>query len=156
MRFIKVVPVVLATLALAAFSMAGNVTGKWKGKVTLEADKATMAKIKAAGQDNLPSVVLEFKADKTYSAVQSGGPDPKPHTAEGTWSQDGNKVTVSPKKRDGRAVTGEAAKSKYYIVSKDGSTMTLDLSAQMKQPTKGADGKPIPKVTVKVVLHKMK
>lgn len=156
MHMCKAIPVVLATFALAATSLAGDVTGKWKGKVTIEAEKAVMDKIKASGGDSLPSVVIEFKANKTYTAMQTGGPDPKPHSSEGVWSQTGSKITVTPKKRDGRDVTGEMAKPKYYVVSKDGSTLSLDLTSQMKQPTKTADGKPMPKVTVKVVLHRMK
>lgn len=151
----KAVAVVLASALLAAVSLAGDIAGKWKGSIVIEADKETMAKINASGKQNLPTVTLEFKADKTYTATQTGGPDKSTHKSSGTWSQSGNKVSVTPKTRDGKAVTGEQAKPKVYTLSKDGSTMSMDMSAQIRQAAQSASNKQaMPKMTVKIVLKK--
>lgn len=157
MRTRRVLPLLIATLATCALSFAGEVTGKWVGKVSLEADKKTMESIQAnGGAKLLPTVDLEFMANKTYKSKQHGGKDNVEHTSEGTWSQSGTKVVLTPKKRDGKAVTGEAGKPKTYTLSKDGSTLVLDLTPQVKPGAKTPDGKPMPKIIVKVVLHRSK
>ena len=144
-------------VALAAGAFAADVTGKWTGKVEFEADKAMAAKIKSGGGMKGPSISIELKADKTYKASQTGGPGGKAMVSEGKWTATGSTVTLTPTKRDGKAVSGEAAKPKVYSLSKDGKTMTMDISNMVKAQVKDDKGKvaAMPaNLKLKVVLHK--
>ncbi len=133
------------SFALVATSFA-DITGKWSGKVTLETKDQKMAQqVKAQGA--MPTVALEFKSDKTYKATQTGGPDKATHVSEGTWAVSGSSVTLTPKKRDGKAISGEMAKPKVYTLSKDGKSMTYVQSAMARAPK---DGKQAPAMDVKV------
>lgn len=153
MRNNRIALALLLTTALTVAAYAVDITGKWNGKVEIQADSATMAQIKAQG-GKMPTVSIELKANKTYLATQTGGGDGKPHTSEGTWSLSGNKVIMTPKKRDGKAATGEMGKPRTYELSKDGKTLSTDLSAQVKSAADKSGQKQVPKMTVKIILKK--
>ncbi|MBS1723829.1 MAG: hypothetical protein JSS66_12855 [Armatimonadetes bacterium] len=145
----------LTILALVALSVAAlaDATGKWTGTFVIEADKATKAKIDAQTKGKVPTVVLELNKDKTFKSTQKGAGDGKVHTVEGTWSQSGNTVAIKPKKRDGQPATGQGAATRSYVLSKDGKTLTLDLTSQVQAQAPKGGGVP-PSVKVRVVLKK--
>lgn len=142
--------VVGAALAICSLASA-DVVGKWSGKMEIEFDKETRAKM-GSQTPKLPTLELELKADKTYKGVQSM--DGRTNTTEGTWSLEGNQVKLMPKKRDGKAATGEGAKPRIYTLSKDGKALTLDLSAQIRSAAQSNGAKQIPKFNAKMVLRK--
>lgn len=154
MRNFKLVGSVIALLAIGAASFAADIAGKWTGSVVIDFDKETLAKMKGK-MPSVPSLFLELRADKTYKGTQTGGPDKQQHVAEGTYTFDGTTLKLSPKKRDGKAATGEGATPRVYKLSKDGKTLTMDLSAQVKVAQKTA-GSTAPPFKVKMVLHRAK
>lgn len=147
----------LLAVALAAGAFAADVTGKWSGKIEVDASSEVKAKIKSQGGMQSPTITIEFKSDKSYRANQSGMPGGKAMVSEGKWSASGSTVTLTPTKRDGKAVSGEAAKPKVYTLSKDGKTMTMDISGMVRAQVKGNDkakaAMPVD-MKLKVVLHK--
>src|SRR5256885_533108 len=110
MRMLKHVLTASVAVALFVSAHASNVVGKWTGTVVIGGSPQAEAQMKqAAGK--LPGVVLEIKADKTCKATQSGGQGGS-HVSEGIWTMSGNKVTITPKKRDGKPATAEGARSR--------------------------------------------
>lgn len=109
-----------------------------------------------AQMKNVPTVSLTLKANKTYTSTQTGGMGTV--TSEGTWVQSGSKVTLTPTKRDGKAVSGEGAKPRAYTLSADGKSMTLDLTSQVRSASanqKDPNAKAtMAKMKVRVVLKK--
>ncbi len=145
MRVQKPVLVTVVSLALVAASFAVDVTGKWTGKVEMTSpDPKIEAKIKEQAAQ-MPTVVLQVKADHTYVSHSKSAKGQATST-EGKWELKGDKFLVTPTKRDGKPVTGDRPQLRAYILSKDGKTMTLDISDQLK--AHGAKG------TVKIVMHK--
>jgi len=156
MRNTKLASSLLVVFALSAMSFAADVTGKWTGKIEFEVDKAAQAQMKGM-VPKLPGLTLELRSNKSYRGVQAGGQDGKEHTSEGTWSFEGSTLKLVPVKRDGKAATGEGVKPRNYTLSKDGKTLTLDLSAQFKAAAKGAGGgKEVPQFKAKMVLRRTK
>lgn len=142
---------VLATMAFLCAAACADVVGKWSGKMEVEFDKATKAKM-GNQTPKMPTLELELKADKTYKGVQSV--DSQTNTAEGTWVLEGNQLKLTPKKRNGKPATGEGAKTRVYQLSKDGKTLTLDLSAQFRSAVQSSGAKEVPQVKAKMVLRK--
>lgn len=157
MRNFKLVGSVIALLAIGAASFAADIVGKWTGSVVIDFDKETLAKMKGK-MPSTPSLLLELRADKTYKGTQTGGPDKQQHVAEGTYTFDGTTLKLMPKKRDGKPATGDGAKPRVYTLSKDGKTMTMDLSSQAKVAQKSAGGAAatITPLKVKMVLRRAK
>lgn len=148
----KVFATIVTIVALSSSAFA-DVVGKWKGQMEVSTEKGS--KVATNGSIKMPSLTLELKADKTYKGTQGNSPDGKEHVAEGKWSLSGNTLTLTPTKRDGKAATGEGAKPRIYTLSKDGKTLTLDLSGVVQSAAKSqAGGKEIGKVTAKMVLRK--
>ena len=141
---------------VSTFGLAADVVGKWSGKIEIEVDKATQAKMGGAAPKS-PGLTLELRSDKTYKGTQSGNPDGKDRTSEGKWKLEGNTLTLSPLKRDGKPATGDGAKPRTYVLSKDGKTLTMDLTSQVRASAKNAAGKAeIPKFKAKMVLKRNK
>lgn len=144
-------------VALAAGAFAADVTGKWSGKIEIEGNPEIKAKVKAQGGMQGPTITIDLKSDKTYKADQTGMPGGKAMASEGKWSVSGSTVTLTPTKRDGKAVSGEAAKPKVYTLSKDGKTLTMDISGMVRAQVKGNDKAKAAMpadLKLKVVLHK--
>ncbi|MCW5939290.1 MAG: hypothetical protein KF884_02830 [Fimbriimonadaceae bacterium] len=148
-----------ALLALLAFSalvhaQANKVAGNWKGSLQISAPAEMKSQIPPAAQ--LPKLDMTLKGDGTYSATmtqptQQGSTKTK---VEGTWKLQGQDLTITPKTRDGKPATGEAAKPRIYKLSPDGKTLTLDLTADMRRAAQNSKEKGADKVTMKVVLKK--
>ena len=132
---------VLLSLAVccAAFALAaGSVVGTWKGVIVMDTSK--LPKPKDANQQKMMDagiamvkkmkITLNLKADKTYAASFSGGPDGASKTSTGKWSQSGTTVTMTPQKDGGKPVTGEQAKPQKLTVSADGKTLTMSPPSQ--------------------------
>ena len=145
---------ILTATAVLSVSAFADVVGKWKGQMEVTTEKG--AKVNVGGANmKLPSLTLELKGDKTYKGVQGNSPDGKEHVAEGKWSLSGNTLTLTPTKRDGKAASGEGAKPRIYTLSKDGKTLTMDLSGAVQSAAKAqAGGKEIGKFNAKMVLKK--
>ncbi len=133
-------------IAIAAAFCAGcksgtDVTGTWKGALTVDAANANDPSVKLA-QSMMKDVTLDLKKDKTYSLTM-GFP------MEGTWDQNGNTVNLKATKVMGMDVAKikEAAmnnpaqkanaeqmdKPMVLTVSADGKTMTAqDTTGQAK------------------------
>ncbi|GMV88633.1 MAG: hypothetical protein AMXMBFR81_15640 [Chthonomonas sp.] len=140
----------IAVLAVAAMSaMAQSPAGKWTGK--LDISKADM--MKSAPKDMpadqrkqmeamMDSMLVSLKkmtfsmtvnANNTWKMVVKGapgaaGPNGKPQpdsTAEGKWTQKGDKVTFEQTKENGKAKPKDAHSTKSMTLSKDGKTMTM-------------------------------
>ncbi|MCW5935992.1 MAG: hypothetical protein KIT11_01630 [Fimbriimonadaceae bacterium] len=139
------------TLAVASLALAqqASVVGTWNGKVELKVPDEMKAQMKQAPP--MPSLKLVFDKAGTYVATQKMPNENTEHKTEGTWRASGNKVVLTPKKRDGKAVSGEGAKERTYILAKDGKTMTMDLTSQM---AKNAGGQAPKGMKVTVILKK--
>lgn len=140
----------IAVLAVAAMSaMAQSPAGKWTGK--LDISKADM--MKSAPKDMpadqrkqmeamMDSMLVSLKkmtfsmtvnANNTWKMVVkdapgAAGPNGKPQpdsTAEGKWTQKGDKVTFEQTKENGKAKPKDAHSTKSMTLSKDGKTMTM-------------------------------
>ena len=116
----------LVLAALFAVSLfAADVVGTWKGQMEITDPSGKNQPI-PEGQS--PQLVVNLKADKTYTSTQKGGGGGDA-AASGTWSSAGNKVTLLPKKRDGKAASGDGAAPRNYTVSQDGKSMSMDVTA---------------------------
>jgi hypothetical protein len=146
----------LAALALPLLSLAQaeKVAGSWKGSIQISAPDEMKAQVPPASQ--MPRLELRLKADGTYSATmtQSSSQGAAKNTVQGAWKLQGQNLTLTPKTRDGKPVTGEAARPRVYKLSPDGKTLTLDLTADMRRAAQGGKEKSVDKVTMKVVLKK--
>jgi hypothetical protein len=102
MRTLRLLGPALLLAALASAASAADVVGKWTGKLVMEGSSKAMDAARA--QAGNMKVALVLRADKTFSATQTG-PTGK-HTSEGVWSLSGKKLTLTARKRDGKAVQG--------------------------------------------------
>jgi len=67
------------------------------------------------------SIELTLNANKTYTQKMNFGD--RKNTSEGTWSIAGNKLTITPKTRDGKPVQGRGAEPRVMTVSADGKSI---------------------------------
>lgn len=124
----------LGALALTTLAFAADPVGAWKGTMKMEVPKGvTVPKEHKARVEQAKAafakakLTLVFRANKTYSSTVKNGPDGKDHTAEGTWVQSGNTITLTPLKRDGKAATGDGAKKQVIGISADGKKLRRNL-----------------------------
>ena len=155
MRTARFLSAVVAAAVFATACLAADVVGKWTGKMTFENDKGVAVDMKMQGA-SLPTLNLELKADKTYAGSQTGGPGNTKINTEGTWKLNGNTLTLNPTKRDGKPTTGEGAKPRIYTLSKDGKSLTIDLTARMKAAVQASGQTKAPALKAKLVLHRAK
>jgi hypothetical protein len=124
--------VATAFAALVTSSFADqNPVGTWKGKVLIDTSKmkkvgdpqqqAMIEKGIAAGRNMVITIVM--KANKTYVASMSGGPQSPPDS--GTWSLKGNTVTMTSNKKNGKS------QSQPFTLSADGKTMSMSMPPMM-------------------------
>ncbi len=91
------------------------------GGATNPQQQQMMAQMKAAMEKM--TLTLDLKKDHTYTVHMTGGPTGGgEHSDHGTWSQSGNKVTLTGSKdvRRGR-------NSQEFALSKDGKTMSFNV-----------------------------
>ncbi len=129
---------VFAALSVSVF--AAGVVGTWHGKVLIDSSKLPPAKTPeqqrnmamALNMVKQVQITMNFKADKTYTASAKGGMIRKQDQSDsGTWSQSGNIVTITPKKK----MATQKQKSENLVMSADGRTMTVTI------PSGGFGGK---------------
>ena len=63
---------------------------------------------------------LKLNADKTASMEASGLPGEEGGTGTGTWEQNGDKVVITPKTKDGKPITEEKDKKPLELLWKNG------------------------------------
>ena len=118
-RFLKAGSVLVALAIFAAAAVAGPVTGIWHGKVRFDTTKIPtqnaadrqklMSMVKA--QENV-KLTLTVKGDHTYSMIVIGAPKQVP-TVTGSWSQAGNKITITP------SVAGKPSTPRTFTLTAD-------------------------------------
>ena len=130
----------VALLTVAAAFAAPGVTGKWTGH--LHIDTSTLPKANTPQQQAQMNQVIE-SMKKTQLLLNIAAPssftltiptnsfDKKGHTANGTWKQAGNTLTLTVTKQDGKAANGKG-QAQQFTVSKDGKTLTLVAGQGMK------------------------
>jgi hypothetical protein len=125
---------VFTVLAVFTMALAQNVTGAWKGKVSVDFSKFPAPKddngkkMIAQAKDMISkmSITLNLNANKTYEVVAAGLPGAeKTQTSEGTWKQSGTSLTLTATKENGKKPTGNNAKPQTLTVSADGKKMTM-------------------------------
>lgn len=139
---------VAATLALSSLSaFAQSVVGTWKGKTEIRGVNVPEGTTK--GMSNMKNIMV-FSKDGTFKQTVSDARG-KEGTSEGTWTQKGNSITLTTKKRDGKAATGNT--SHVLTLSSDGKKLTRDLTAQVKVQAggKAPEGMDMSKVKVQIV-----
>lgn len=142
-RFGKWVGVV-GLLVAVGVAQAQNVTGAWNGKLAMDLSKMPKAK-DAAQQKQMDAIATMLKsikvnlnmgANKTFVMKVSGLPQmggangKKPatgQTAEGTWTQKGNVITLKITKSNGAAPKG-ANNSQEMKILDGGKRMELEPS----------------------------
>ena len=122
-------PLALGLALAAPLALAASPVGSWTGKITAKMppmpanmpaqQKAMMAQV--MGQMAKVRIMLNLKADKTFTVATMGMPQAPQKKETGKWSQKGNVVTMT----DANAKMG--AKSQDFMLSPDGKTMTLAL-----------------------------
>jgi len=123
-----------AAMALAVSAFSQSAAGSWKGHLQLDASK--MPKAQNAQQQAMMTKVmttlqklvftLNMRPNKTFTInVPPMGAGQTAHSAEGTWTQTGRKVTMVATKNDGKAATGNDKKPQTMTISADGKMMTL-------------------------------
>ena len=116
-------------LNLALFSSvacAATPVGKWTGKIIVTVPplpanapaQQKQAYATAMAQVAKARIMLDLKADKTYTGMMTGVPAANANT-KGKWTQKGNAVTFTESK------PGE--KPQTMMLSKDGKTMTMTM-----------------------------
>ncbi|MBS1717895.1 MAG: lipocalin family protein [Armatimonadetes bacterium] len=116
---------VASSFIVASLALGSNPVGVWQGKLNINMPKGAMAHGDPAEMDNMvkkSSFKLEFKADHTYN-VNAKTPR-EAFTTSGTWVQNGNKITVTPKIKNGKPFT---AKPIIYQISLDGKSIIRDI-----------------------------
>ena len=119
-------PLALGLVLAAPFALAASPVGHWTGKISIvmppipanapAQQKAMMQKVVA--QMAAARIILDVKADKTYTVTTTGLPMQQAGKKEtGKWSQKGNSVTMTDTKKGGQA--------QNLILTPDGKTMTL-------------------------------
>lgn len=125
---------VLTLAATCALAFAQNVTGAWKGKIKMDMSKMPAPKdeqgkkMMAQVKDMMAKITinLTLNANKTYTIKATGIPGKEAsQTSEGTWSQSGKSITVTPTKENGKKATGENAKKQTLTISADGKTISM-------------------------------
>lgn len=134
-------------------AFAQDVSGLWKGNLIMEFPEAMRAHMKG---NQMPKIKFEMtlRADKTYSGVQTQEGTKQKNTVEGTYKVEGNKVILTPKKRNGKAVTGEDAKSRVYLLGNGGKTLSLDISEQVNAEAKKNGAPATMKMKARIELKK--
>jgi len=90
--------------------------------VSEDAAKAVAEKMLAEKMSSIHGT-LELKSGGVFSASMQMGPEKQDMSGE--WKQDGDKITMTAKIKDGKPVTGEDAKS-VVIQVKDGKLVSTD------------------------------
>ncbi|MCW5942328.1 MAG: hypothetical protein KIS66_08860 [Fimbriimonadaceae bacterium] len=148
MRFLpKLVSAAVLVGALSVAAVAQSPVGNWKGKLILNKAEV-MAKVPKGQspeqQKQIQAMVdsqfaalekmafnLNVNGNKSWRMVVKGLPDPanptgakKDHTSEGTWTQAGNKVTMTETKENGKAKPKTKDSTKTFTLT-NANTMTL-------------------------------
>jgi hypothetical protein len=144
-----------AVLAALALAQANKVTGTWKGSLQVTVPDEMKSQMPPASQ--LPKLEITLKGDGTYNGTttQPSSQGKATTKTEGAWKLQGQNLTLTPKKRDGKPATGEGAKPRVYKLSQDGKTLTLDLTNEMRQSPQAKNQKGMDKATMKVVLKRV-
>jgi hypothetical protein len=123
------IALVAALAVLSALALAADVSGKWKGHVSIDVSKLPKAS-NAQEQAQIDQVIKMIKAvkmdltvnkNKTYSMVVNGGPQKHVETA-GVWKLEGSTFTLEPQKRNGKATPG--GHPQPYTLAKNGRAMS--------------------------------
>lgn len=124
----------LAFVSVVGLALAQNVTGNWKGKISMDMSKLPAPKddagkkMMAQMKDMMAkmSISLVLNANKTYTVKASGIPGSSAtQTSEGKWTQNGKTLTLTPTKENGKKP--KDTKSQNITVSADGKTLKLDI-----------------------------
>jgi|GEM_PF-3299267 len=142
-------------ISLAAMALAQDVVGKWSGKLEVQLPKNVTVNAKESDL-NMPKVLVDLtlNANKTFVQIVDDARAEKKSTIEGTWTLTGKMLVLKPLKRDGKPVTGAAAADRTYTLSKDGKTLTMDLSAKVKAKMESEKGTSNLKSTARMVLKR--
>ncbi|HRI43556.1 MAG TPA: lipocalin family protein [Fimbriimonadaceae bacterium] len=134
MKFSPRLLVLGAVLAVFTFAMAQDVSGAWKGKISMDTSKIPAPKDEQ-GKKMLEQVktmlgkmkiTLNLNSNKTYAMKATGLPNSmKDQVSEGTWKQSGKSITLTPTKENGKKPTGESAKPVTLTLSADGKKMSM-------------------------------
>lgn len=120
------------TMSLAASLLAAGITGKWKGKVVLDASKLPGAqneqqrKQMEAGFAMIKKMVihLDLKANKTYVADAKNMPGGQPDQhSEGTWKQDGNTLWLTAIRDNGKPANDK--KPQRFLIQDKGRKLVM-------------------------------
>lgn len=131
-RFVRVAGA-MSLLMVSGAALAQNVTGLWKGSLVVDTSKLPKPKDEAQKKqmDAAMAMVrgikvsLDMKANKTFVMKVTGLPQmtgadgkktPEGQTAEGTWTQSGNKLTLKVTKSNGAAPKGENPPQQVLIL----------------------------------------
>lgn len=147
MRVPKFLSVAVLVGALAVAAVAQSPVGNWKGKLVMNKAEV-MAKVpkgqNAEQQKQIQAMVdaqfaamakmafnLTLSANKSWKMVVKGLPDPanptgakKDHVSEGTWSQAGNKVTMTETKENGKPKPKDKDSTKVFTLA-NANTLSL-------------------------------
>lgn len=76
---------------------------------------------------NVVAINLSVRENRTWTLKVPAGVQGKAENAEGTWQQNGSKITIVTTKENGKKPTGKDAKPQTMTLSADGKKMTLVL-----------------------------
>jgi hypothetical protein len=131
-RCVTAVGVVLLFFVIALGQT--NVVGRWTGALQIDESKLPKAENEEQKKQIAEALAvarkikldLTLKADQTYAGVTTGAPDGDVRT-EGKWSVQGTTLTLTPIKRDGKAVSGQGAQPRKWTIAKDGRTISMPM-----------------------------
>lgn len=156
MKFTRTVLAVSA-LALSLSAYAADITGKWTGKLDVDA-KAMEAQIAAQMKGMTPEkrkqaepfiamamqaiknmkVTLQVNKDGTFTSTTVGAPGAKgPQTDKGRWTLKGNQLTMTGDKKD------KGPNSLVGTVSSNGKTIVFDMT-KIAKASAGANASKVP------------
>ncbi len=115
----------IALIASTSFAANTKIIGKWRGRLSFDM-KLMPKNMSSQDQQQMNDLkkltfVMNFRKDNSYSSMATGGPIKKPKSEEGNWQQNANKISVTPKGKDGKSL---ADKTQVLTLSKDGKSLS--------------------------------
>ena len=112
MKTMRILTAVTALLTVSAFAAVPNVVGAWNGKIKFDMARI-LAKAKPENREMIKKSLasankfklgLNLKQNHTFTLTITGGPAKQPVKGEGTWTMQGNKLTMLQTKQNGKPV----------------------------------------------------
>ena len=131
MKVIRVLVAASVLLAVSAFAAGPKVVGAWNGKIKFDMarilaknkpENREMIKKSLAAADKF-KLGLNLKANHTFTLTITGGPAKQPVKGEGTWTMQGNKLTMLQTKQGGKPV--QKRTPQILTVAKNGRSMYM-------------------------------